>query len=262
MIHLPTRRNQIIDSQRQQRHREALMLTQEALQDFPADPFLLTSEVHLLLRTGQVAEARQKAELHWDRLKDNAFFIKTYVIILKKQKDFSGIRDLVTREVLPPEYGENPPEGTPCQKYATQFQNHPPLEAIAEIETLRELADYRSDADLLFYLAECYIKTQQYPKAIELYEQLLAARDSMYIRKKLGWVCYKANLWDPAIRYWEEVLIQEPQDYALRTAMFKMLSSQKDTATVERLVQKGLAANPQAKYLYAWKKKAQEWTSA
>lgn len=92
----------ILSLQKKRDYTSAYNLLQEALSYHPLNGFLQTSEIYLLMKLGRLKEARQKAEMRIAILRDNTFFLRTYVEILSKEKDREGLLNLTERLCLAP----------------------------------------------------------------------------------------------------------------------------------------------------------------
>lgn len=84
MHNLNVYKKRIIELQKMKDFRGAYDLLKAALKDCPADPFLMTSEIYLLLRIGRLKEARHLAERRVEALRHNPFFVRTYLSVLEK----------------------------------------------------------------------------------------------------------------------------------------------------------------------------------
>lgn len=89
--------DRIISLQKNRDYESAYGVLQDALNLYPSNKFLLASEVYLLLRLRKVKEARSKAEVRIVLLKDNPFFLRTYIEILAKDRDREEIINLSER---------------------------------------------------------------------------------------------------------------------------------------------------------------------
>ncbi len=87
--------DRIIDLQRKRDYHGAHEVLKEALTVFPTLSFLLKTEVYLLLRLNRIKEARTKAESRLETLKNDTFFLKTYLGILQQEKAKDDMERLI-----------------------------------------------------------------------------------------------------------------------------------------------------------------------
>ncbi len=80
---------------------EAFELVTEALTIYPSNPFFLKNEIFILFRLNKTAHARQRAEEKVDVLKNDAFFLRTYLSILEKEKAVEDIEHLLEKTIFP-----------------------------------------------------------------------------------------------------------------------------------------------------------------
>ncbi len=85
----------IIALERKKDYRGAYEALKEALTIYPTNLFLLGNEVHLLFQLGKIKEARTKAEGRVELLKNNSFFLRTYVLILQREKAKDDLEKLI-----------------------------------------------------------------------------------------------------------------------------------------------------------------------
>jgi len=78
--------SKIIDLEKGRDYRAAYEVVQEALTVYPTNPFFLRTEVYILYRLKMMREAREKAEGRMGLLKNDPFFLKTYLSLLESQK--------------------------------------------------------------------------------------------------------------------------------------------------------------------------------
>jgi tetratricopeptide (TPR) repeat protein len=88
--------DRIIELERKRDYRGAHEVLKEALTIYPTQPFLLRTEVYLLLRLNRIKEARIKAESRVEKLKDDPFFLKTYLNVLRQEKAYNDMERLIT----------------------------------------------------------------------------------------------------------------------------------------------------------------------
>ncbi len=93
--------NRIIELLKNRHYSEAHELISEALSIYPASKFLLRNEIFTLARLNRTKQARQRAEEKVDVLKNDAFFLRTYLSILEKEKALEDIEHLLERTVFP-----------------------------------------------------------------------------------------------------------------------------------------------------------------
>lgn len=88
--------DRIIELERKRDYRGAHEVLKEALTIYPTHPFLLRTEVYLLLRLNKTKEARTKAEGRVEMLKNDIFFLKTYLSVLRQEKAKEDMERLLT----------------------------------------------------------------------------------------------------------------------------------------------------------------------
>ena len=88
--------DRIIELERKRDYRGAHEVLKEALTIYPTQPFLLRTEVYLLLRLNKTKEARTKAEGRVEMLKNDPFFLKTYLSVLRQEKAHEDMERLLT----------------------------------------------------------------------------------------------------------------------------------------------------------------------
>jgi len=100
MLSIAETRSRIIELEKKKDFRQAHDLLREVLSMHPEDPFLRSNEVYLLFRLRKTKEARVKAEESVELLKNNAFFLRTYLAILEKLGAAQDIEELLERHLL------------------------------------------------------------------------------------------------------------------------------------------------------------------
>ncbi|MFN3740156.1 MAG: tetratricopeptide repeat protein [Thermodesulfovibrionales bacterium] len=284
----------IISLQKKKDYGLAYNILQEALSYYPSNRFLQTSEIYLLLKLGRLKEARQKAEARLTLLKDNPFFLRTYVEILSKEKDREELLNLKERLCLAPvrderlytylagiliRIGEKQraiellnsasayiPEGKELilyleklkegpqdggiNYYRERYKNLPPEKAISEIENILFLPDYKEDISLRLFLAELYKKTGDLKRAIEAYSECLKIKDSLHVRKMLGFVYYKVGDMDKAFLYLKDAFIEDPYDHAVYNTIARIIQNSRNFKEAEALVNETLSRHPEARQVY------------
>ncbi|HBH87375.1 MAG TPA: hypothetical protein DDY17_07230 [Syntrophaceae bacterium] len=88
--------DRIIELERKRDYRGAYEILKEGLTIYPTQPFLLRTEVYLLLRLNKTKEARKKAEGRVEMLKNDPFFLKTYLSVLRQEKAHEDMGRLLT----------------------------------------------------------------------------------------------------------------------------------------------------------------------
>ena len=88
--------DRIIELERKRDYRGAYELLKEALTIYPTRPFFLRTEVYLLLRLNKTKEARAKAEGWVEMLRNDTFFLKTYLSVLRQEKAHEDMARLIT----------------------------------------------------------------------------------------------------------------------------------------------------------------------
>lgn len=96
----------IIDLQKQKHFDEALEAVRFALAVYPTNAFLLSAEVFLLYKLNRIKEARQIAEERLAFLKNDAFFLKTYLTILAKLGAKSDIEAFIEHHIFARQSGD------------------------------------------------------------------------------------------------------------------------------------------------------------
>jgi len=80
---------------------EAYDVIVEALRIYPASTFFIKNEIFILARLNRIKQARQRAEEKVDVLKNDTFFLRTYLSILEKERAVEDIEHLLEKSVLP-----------------------------------------------------------------------------------------------------------------------------------------------------------------
>jgi len=87
--------DRIIGLERKKDYRGAYEALKEALTIYPTNLFLLSNEAYLLFQLGKNKEAKSKAEARVELLKNDSFFLRTYVMILQREKDKEDLERLI-----------------------------------------------------------------------------------------------------------------------------------------------------------------------
>lgn len=284
----------IISLQKKKDYSSAYNILQEALYYHPLNGFLQTSEIYLLMKLGRLKEARQKAEERISMLKDNPFFLRTYVEILSKERDRKELLNLTERLCLTPVrderlytylagilirigekeraiellnsalsympeskelrlYLEKLEEGlqeNTISYYRDRYKNNPPEKTITEIEAIMVLPEYEKNISLRLFLAELYKKTGDFKRAIEVYSECLKIKDSLHVRKMLGFVYYKIGDLDKAFIYLRDAFLEDPSDHAVYNTIAKILQKTGNIKEAEGLINETLSRHPEAKQVY------------
>jgi len=98
--------SRIIELIKARNFQDALSLVTEALSVYPSNLFFLKKEIYILSQLNIVKEARQKAEEKIDVLKKDAFFLRTYLSILEREKAPEDIERLIDGVILPGRIGD------------------------------------------------------------------------------------------------------------------------------------------------------------
>lgn len=98
-------KSRIIDLQKQTQFGEALEVLRTALAIYPTNTFLLSAEVFLLYKLNRTKEARQIAEERLAFLKNDAFFLKTYLTILVKLGAKGDLEEFIERNIFAKQSG-------------------------------------------------------------------------------------------------------------------------------------------------------------
>ena len=91
----PPYREKILALEKVKDYHGAYALLQDALRVYPTQAFLLRTEIFLLLKLRKIREARKKAEERMELLKLDPFFLRTYFVILEKDKAREDIERLL-----------------------------------------------------------------------------------------------------------------------------------------------------------------------
>ncbi len=86
----------IIALERKKDYRGAYEALKEALTIYPTNLFLLRNEVYLLFQLGKIKEARTKAEARVELLKNDSFFLRTYLMVLQREKAKEDLERLIS----------------------------------------------------------------------------------------------------------------------------------------------------------------------
>lgn len=286
--------DRIISLQKNRDYARAYNILQEALSHYPSNRFLQTSEIYLLLKLGRLKDARQKAEQGIAVLKDNSFFLRTYVEILSKERDRKELLNITERLCWAPvrderlytyladvliRIGEKQraiellnsalsymPESKELSLYLQKLQKGfdegginyyreryrdvPPEKAIMEIENILVLPHYKGDISLRLFLAELYKKTGDLKKAIEVYSECLKIKDSLHVRKMLGFVYYRMGEMDKAFFYLKDAFLEDPQDHAVYKTIASIIQKAGMVKEAEALVNETLSRHPGARQVY------------
>ncbi len=92
--------NKIIDLEKRKDYRGAYEMVREALTVYPTNSFFLRNEVYILYRLGRIKEAREMAEHRMEILKGDPFFLRTYLLILEKEKAKGDIEHIIERNIF------------------------------------------------------------------------------------------------------------------------------------------------------------------
>lgn len=79
-------KNKLLELQRKRDFRGAYEILNEALSEYPANPFFIKNEIYILYKLGRLKEAQQIAEVKLDQFKYDSFFLRTYLNILASLK--------------------------------------------------------------------------------------------------------------------------------------------------------------------------------
>ncbi|MFH1259699.1 MAG: tetratricopeptide repeat protein [Elusimicrobiota bacterium] len=93
-------KTKIVELQKNKDYPQAYEVLKAARQFYPTDLFFLTSEVYLLLRLNKTKEAREKAEERMERLKNDPFFLKTYLNILARLGAKDDIEEVLEKTIF------------------------------------------------------------------------------------------------------------------------------------------------------------------
>ncbi|MBI5183802.1 MAG: hypothetical protein HY999_05515 [Nitrospinae bacterium] len=90
----------IIELERDKDYKGAYEIVRESLTIYPTNLFLLRNEVYLLYRLKRIKEARERAEERMGLLKDDPFFLRTYLLILEKEKAKEDIEHMIEGDIF------------------------------------------------------------------------------------------------------------------------------------------------------------------
>ncbi len=93
-------RDEIISLVKRKEFSAAYDLVYNTLSIYPTNLFLLKNEIYILYRLKKIKEARQRAEERFPILKNDLFFLKTYLSILEKEKAKEDIENLIEKSIL------------------------------------------------------------------------------------------------------------------------------------------------------------------
>ncbi len=279
---------EILKLNKSKKYKEAYSLLNQALAIYPNNLFLKKFEIFLLKRIGKIDEAYIKAQNLYNELKDDEFFIQTYLLLLEKKGEKDSLKNLIQNILIEnksysdkfydfllkitlrhfkdkeleqikdkfPNYKEIPN----YKKYKLKFASMSLTDAIQEIENLMILPNYQNDTDLCLYLASLYKKTKQYGKALEIYKKLLTKDpDSKYIQKMTGYIYYNLQDYKNALIYLREAVLKDPEDVILLNTLFKIYEKDKDFDEFKKLGDEIIARHPHVKKIYGYMKKAEKW---
>lgn len=87
--------NKIIQLEKNRDYQAAYVMVKDALMVYPANPFFLRTEIYILYRLKMFSEAREKAEARMGFLRNDPFFLRTYLSLLESQKAQKDIERLI-----------------------------------------------------------------------------------------------------------------------------------------------------------------------
>ncbi len=99
-------RSRIIGLIREKDFQAAYTAVSEALTVYPSNHFFLANEIFILFRLNMIKEARGKAEERFDDLKNDVFFLRTYLSILEKEKAAGDMEKVIEGFILPARIGD------------------------------------------------------------------------------------------------------------------------------------------------------------
>lgn len=134
--------------------------------------------------------------------------------------------------------------------YREKYSGIPLDEAIREIENILILPDLEMDINLRLFLAELYKKKGDLRKAAEVYLGCLRIKDSLYVRKMLGFVYYKMDEMDRAFIYLKDVFLENPEDHAVYNTLSKIIGKSGNLQKIEALLNKTLSRHQKAGRVY------------
>lgn len=150
---------------------------------------------------------------------------------------------------------EGSPDKAGVSYFRERFKDIPPDRAIAEIENILILPDYKDDIPIRLFLAELYKKTGNLKKASEVYLDCLRIKDSPHTRKMLGFLYYRSGELDKAFAYLREAFLEDPEDHALYNTISKIIEKTGNTKDAEALINEALSRHPGVRKVYGLSKR-------
>ncbi len=139
--------------------------------------------------------------------------------------------------------------------YRERYRGMPPERVISEIENILILPDYERNVAIRLFLAELYRKKGDLEKAGEVYSQCLRIKDSLFIRKMLGFVYYRMGHMDKALFYLRDAFLNDPNDNAVYSTIYRILEKKGDFSLAESLVNEALTRHPGTGRIYGLMKR-------
>lgn len=283
----------------QKQYQQALDLVNELMQLQPTNLFLVKNEIYLLSKLEQKKAAKQKSEEFFDALKEDPFFLLTYLLILEKEKQFDDIKDIIAKYIFAPgvidefllqnvcrlaqrrftqqesndiiaqaqallpgsqKIVESTGHQNHYQQYKKQFVGKTPSQVLAEIGNLMIMPEYENDTDLLLLKAENHKQINQFDHAIESYKKVLTIDpEHDFAVRMLGYTLYKKKAWREALPYLANALQHHCHDHYLQTTIGYCCKNLDDFDALVKIVNESLAIHPEAKHLYGMLQKAKKW---
>ncbi len=242
------------------RLREAREKAEARLSIFRSDPFFLKTYIEILIKQKDRKALFDVAErLKVTPLKDERLYRFLADALIKfNERDMaleliqSGISSMPDKmELLL--YLERLNGGlheAGIEYYRERYRDMPPERVISEIENILILPDYERNVSIRLFLAELYKKNGDLEKASEVYSQCLKIKDSLYIRKMLGFVCYRMGDLDKALFYLRDAFLHDPEDNAVYNTIYRILEQKEDISLAESLVNEALTKHPNTGKIY------------
>lgn len=245
--------------------REAREKAEARLSLFRSNPFFLKTYIEILLKERDKEGLLSIAE----RLKVTPFRDEKFYIFLSDALIKSGYRDFAIELIqsgisyMPEKrelqrYLEGLMDGineAGIEYYRERYRGMPHEKVISEIENILVLPEYGRNVSIRLFLAELYKKQGDLEKVQEVYSDCLKIKDSLFIRKMLGFVYYRMGDMDKAFFYLRDPFLNNPEDHAVYNTISKILEKIGDITKAEELVNEALTRHPKAGQVYGLMKR-------
>ncbi len=247
------------------RLKEAREKAEVRLALFRSNPFFLKTYIEILLKQRDKEGLRGIAE----RVKVIPFKDEKFYILLGDALMKAGYRDFAIELIQAgisymPEnrelqhYLEALMDGineAGIEYYRERYRGIPSERVISEIENILILPEYERNVSIRLFLAELYKKRGDLDKAVEVYRECLKIKDSLFMRKMLGFVYYRMGDMDKAFFYLRDAFLNDPEDHVLYSTISKILERTGDSTKAEELVKEALSRHPKAGQIYGLMKR-------